>query len=223
MQFLRSSVGRKLVMAFTGLSMIGFVVFHLLGNLSVYAGPDAVNAYSKMLHSLGPFMWTFRLFLLAMFSLHVFFGIQLTLENRAARPQAYAVKKSASSTFAGRNMIWTGLLIAAFIAYHLLHFTFQVIDPATSANRHLDAMGRPDVFMMVVSGFRKLVVSSLYVFAMLVLAFHLTHSIQSSFQTLGLNSERTFPLIEKGGTLAAIILALGFASIPVFVVMVLLK
>ncbi|HTR44528.1 MAG TPA: succinate dehydrogenase cytochrome b subunit [Thermodesulfovibrionales bacterium] len=223
MTFAESTVGRKLLMAVTGIVMIGFVIVHLLGNLSVYAGPDAINTYSAALHRLGPVVWAFRLVLLAVLVVHVFFGVQLTLENRAAKPEPYAVKKSLQTTFAARNMIWTGLLIAAFIAYHLLHFTFQVTNPGTSALRHPDGLGRPDVFMMVVSGFRNAFISSAYVFAMGMLGLHLSHSIQSLFQTLGLNSARTFPVLEKGGNVAALLLALGFVSIPIVIVMGLLK
>jgi succinate dehydrogenase / fumarate reductase cytochrome b subunit len=223
MTFAESTVGKKLLMSVTGVAMIGFVIVHLLGNLSVYAGPDAINAYSAALHRLGPVVWAFRLVLLAAFVLHVFFGILLTLENRAAKPESYAVKKSLQATFAGRNMVWTGLLIAAFIAYHLLHFTFQVTNPGTSAIRHPDALGRPDVFLMVISGFRNFLIASAYVFAMGVLGLHLSHSIQSLFQTLGLNSERTFPIIEKGGSVTALILALGFVSIPIVILIGLVK
>jgi succinate dehydrogenase / fumarate reductase cytochrome b subunit len=223
MKFTESTVGRKLLMSVTGLAMIGFVIVHLLGNLSVYAGPDAINAYSAALHRLGPVVWAFRLVLLAALVVHIFFGVQLTLENSAAKPEPYAVKKSLHTTFAARNMIWTGLLIAAFIAYHLLHFTFQVTNPGTSALHHHDALGRPDVFMMVVSGFRNGLISSAYVGAMAMLGLHLSHSIQSLFQTLGLNSARTFPVIEKGGSITALLLALGFVSIPIVIVMGLLK
>ena len=223
MNFTESTVGRKLLMSVSGIALIGFVIVHLLGNLSVYAGPGAINAYSAALHHLGPVVWAFRLVLLAAAVVHVFFGIQLTLENRAAKPEPYAVKKSLQTTFAARNMIWTGLLIGAFIVYHLLHFTFQVTDPGTAALRHPDALGRPDVFLMVVSAFRSVLISSAYVIAMVLLGLHLSHSIQSLFQTLGLNSERTFPVIEKGGSVTAVILALGFISIPVIIVMGLLK
>jgi len=223
MQFLRSSVGRKIVMAVSGFSMIIFVVVHLLGNASLYAGPDGINAYAKALHSFPPLLWLFRLTMLAMLLLHVFFGTQLTLENRAAKPQAYKVKKDLSATFAGRNMIWTGLLIGVFLVYHLLHFTFQIIDPGISAIRNLDAMGRPDVFTMVVLSFRKFFVSLTYFFAMGILAFHLLHSIQSSFQTLGLNSDRTFSLILKGGTLAAVLIFFGYIAFPAVIYLGILK
>ncbi|MDA8079685.1 MAG: succinate dehydrogenase cytochrome b subunit [Nitrospiraceae bacterium] len=217
MDILKNSVGRKLVMAVTGFGMIAFVIAHLLGNTTLYSGPDGINAYAGALHSCGVFLWTFRLTMAVMLSLHVFFGIQLTLENRAARPQAYTVTNYRASTFAGRNMIWTGLLIGVFLLYHLLQFTLQVTDPEIAAVRHPDALGRPDVFTMVALSFRKAAVAAVYVCAMAALGLHLGHSIQSSLQTLGLNSERTFPAITKGGIIAAILIALGFVSFPLVI------
>ena len=203
--------------------MIAFVVVHLLGNSSMFHGPDGINAYAKALHRFGPLVWAFRLTLLAMFSLHIFYGIQLALENRTAKPQGYALKGNLQTTFAARNMIWTGLLMGAFLVYHLLHFTFQVTNPDIASGSHLDAMGRPDVFTMVVLSFRNFLISFVYICAMCALGLHLSHSIQSAFQTLGLNGEKTFPAIRKGGMLAAIIIFLGFVSFPVVILAGLLK
>ncbi len=217
MNFFRSQVGRKIVMAVSGFSMFAFVVAHLLGNSTIYGGPDGINAYAEALHRFPVLIWMLRLILFVMFSLHVFYGITLTLENRAAKPQAYEMRKYIQATFSGRNMVWTGLLIGAFVVYHLLHFTFQVITPEIAAGRHLDAMGRPDVFMMVVLSFRKLAISILYLGAMIALGLHLSHSIQSSFQTAGLNGSRSFPLIMKGGMIAAMLISLGFAAFPIVI------
>ena len=211
-------VGRKILMSITGFSLVGFVTLHLLGNASIYYGPDGMNTYAETLHGLGPFIWLFRFLMLTFVSLHVFFGIQLTLENRMAKPDTYAVTRRLRSTFAARNMVWSGLLIGAFLIYHLLHFTFHVINPETAASRHLDAMGRPDVFMMVVTGFRTFVVASVYMLALASLALHLTHGIQSMFQSLGMNTERTEPIIGRAGRIAALILFLGFISIPLAII-----
>src|SRR5208337_4621277 len=188
MNLLKSSVGRKLIMSVTGFLMIAFVAMHLLGNTTIYHGPDGINTYAKAIHRFTSLVWAFRLTLLAMFSLHVFYGIQLTLENRAAKPQGYAMNGNLQTTFAGRNMIWTGLLIAAFVVYHLLHFTFQVTNPDISSRGHLDPMGRPDVFTMVVLSFHNFFISFVYICAMCALGLHLSHSIQSLFQTTGLSS-----------------------------------
>ncbi|HXW69082.1 MAG TPA: succinate dehydrogenase cytochrome b subunit [Dissulfurispiraceae bacterium] len=223
MHLLKNSIGRKLIMSVTGFSMIAFVVVHLLGNTTIYHGPDGINAYAKAVHRFGSLVWVFRITLLAMFSLHVFYGIQLTLENRTAKPQGYALNGNLQTTFAARSMVWTGLLIGAFLVYHLLHFTFQVTNPQIAAGSHLDAMGRPDVFTMVVLSFRNFSISLVYICAMCALGLHLSHSIQSLFQTTGLNSEKTFRGIRKGGTLAAIIIFIGFALFPLVILAGLLK
>jgi succinate dehydrogenase / fumarate reductase cytochrome b subunit len=214
MMVLQSMVGRKIVMSATGLFMIFFVIIHLLGNMSLFNGPDGINAYAAMLQSLGPFIWLVRLAMFSVLCLHLFFGIRLTLENRSAKPQTYAVRKNLSASFAGRNMIWTGLIIAAYLVYHLLHFTLRVIAPEFSASQNHDVMGRPDVFSMVVHSFRSALVSAVYVMAMVAVALHLSHGIQSMVQTLGLNNEKTLPVMAKIGIASALILFLGYAAIP---------
>jgi succinate dehydrogenase / fumarate reductase cytochrome b subunit len=223
MPFLKSTVGRKLIMAITGAFMVLFVVIHLLGNSSVYVGPDGINSYASKLHGLGPFVWIFRMVMLILLSLHVILGIQLTLENNAARPRQYAVRKTLRTTFAGKTMIWTGLLIAAFLIYHLLHFTIQVTNPAISSQMNSDVTGRPDVYRMVVLSFKNSAIVAVYGLAMVGLGLHLSHGIQSFFQTFGLNTDRTMPVVTKGGVLAAIVLFAGYVAIPVIIVLGLLK
>jgi len=215
---INNMVGRKIVMSVTGLAMIFFVIIHLLGNTSMFRGPDSINAYADILHSFGPFIWMLRIFMFSALCLHAFFGIQLALENRTANPQKYAVRKNLSASFAGKNMIWTGLIIAAYLVYHLLHFTVQVIAPEFSASQNHDAMGRPDVFSMVVHSFRNIVVSGIYVVAMAAVGLHLSHGMQSMVQTLGLNNEKTLPVMAKIGIAAALILFLGYAAIPASII-----
>jgi len=216
-----STVGRKILMAVTGQMMILFVIIHLLGNTTIYF--NNLNAYAAALHALPVLLWMIRLFMVAMLGLHIYFGIVVTLENKKAKPQSYAVTNNLSTTFAGRNMIWTGTLIGAFLVYHLLHFTIQVIDPAVSAINNPDALGRPDVLMMVVRSFQDMGIASLYVTSVAGLLLHLSHGIQSSFQTWGLNNDRTLPVFVKAGTITAVILFLGYAAIPVVIVAGLLK
>jgi len=220
---LKNQVLKKIVMSVSGFAMTAFVILHLLGNTTIFAGPDGINEYAKTLHRFGGIIWVLRLFLAGAFSLHVFFGISLKLENRAAKSTRYAVKEYITSTFAGRNAVWTGLLIGAFLGFHLLHFTLQVILPEYSAAVHADAGGRPDVFMMVVGGFSNLSVAGLYLCGLGALGLHLMHGIQSAFQTIGMNSERTFPLIVRGGLIAAALIFLGFASFPITIFSGLLK
>jgi len=210
-------VARKIIMSVTGFFLVWFLAVHLLGYLAIYYGPGGINTYVETLKGLGAFIWPLRIALLILVSLHIFLGIQLTLENRRAKPEKYSVTKKLRSTFAARNMIWTGLLTASFLVYHLLHFTFQITNPEISASRHVDVMGRPDVYTMVVLGFRSIAVSSVYILALFSLALHLSHGIQSMFQSVGLNTEKTELLMTRAGLIAAIVLFLGFISIPVAV------
>jgi len=214
MRLFSDSIGRKAVVAVTGLFMLLFVVVHLLGNSSIFAGPDGINAYAAKLHGLGPFVWVFRIFMAAMLCLHVVLAILLTLENRAANPGKYAVKKMLRATFAGETMIWTGLLLLAFIVYHLLQFTVRVTPDVVLGN---DAKDRFDVFTMVLSSFRITPIALLYVAAMVTLYLHLSHGIQSIFQTIGLNNEKTLPQFSLCGKLLAALFFVGYSAIPVLI------
>ena len=214
MRLFSDSIGRKAVVAVTGLFMLLFVVVHLLGNSSIFAGPDGINAYAAKLHGLGPFVWLFRIFMAAMLCLHVVFAILLTLENRAANPGKYAVKKMLKATFASETMIWTGLLLLAFIVYHLLQFTVRVTPDVVLGN---DAKDRFDVFTMVLSSLRITPIALLYVAAMVTLFLHLSHGIQSIFQTIGLNNEKTLPQFTLCGKLLAALFFVGYSAIPVLI------
>jgi succinate dehydrogenase / fumarate reductase cytochrome b subunit len=216
-----STVGRKILMAITGQIMIIFVVIHVLGNSTIYF--STLNAYAAALHALPFLLWASRLVMFSMLCLHVWLGIVITLENGQAKPQTYAVTNHLSATFAGRNMIWTGSMIAAFLVYHLLHFTVQVLMPQSSALRNPDALGRPDVFMMVVQSFRNASIAAVYVVSVTALLLHLMHGIQSSVQTWGANNDRTRPYVTRGGVVAAIILYLAYGAIPVVIAAGLLK
>lgn len=228
MQLFTSSIGRKILMAITGQAMVLFAVIHLLGNSSIFGWlPGGINAYAHHLHSMpAPVIIGFRLGLLLFACIHIWFGIQLTIENRGGRPQQYAVKSVQKATFASENMIWTGVLLVAFILYHLLHFTFQVINPDTAALKNMvDLHGAqvPNVLGMVVAAFQNLFVTFIYAGAMLVLFLHLSHGIQSFFQTMGWSNDRVQPFITKAGTLVALALFLGYAAVPLTILMRILK
>ena len=225
MQLFTSSIGRKILMAITGFSMVLFAIIHLLGNSSIFGWlPGGINAYAHHLHSMpAPVIIGFRLGLLVMFCVHIWYGIQLTMENRGGRPQQYAVKATQKATFASENMIWTGLLLLAFVLYHLAHFTFQVISPETAALSHPDALGNPNVLGMVVAAFQKMFTSLIYVGAMVVLFLHLSHGIQSFFQTMGWSNDCVQPIIVKAGTLVALVLFLGYVAVPLTILMRILK
>ncbi len=199
-------------MAVSGFFLLLFVLLHMLGNLDFFAGADAINSYAATLHRLGPLLWAERIFMLAMLAIHVSYGIALTLENRAAKPVKSVVQRWLRSTFAGRAMIWTGLLLLVFVVYHLLHFTFRVTPGVLTS---VDAEGRFNVFAMMVDAFRSASVALVYVAATVVLLLHVIHGAQSFVQTLGWNNERTLPAFVRAAKWLAWILLIGFSAIPV--------
>ena len=223
MAFPTSTVARKILMALTGQFMILYVIAHVAGNSTIYAG--AINGYAEGLRH-WPFtivLWSSRVFLFLSVALHTAYGIALKLENRRAKPEAYAVTRYRSATFAGRTMVWSGLIVLLFLAFHLLHFTFQVTNPALSALRHPDALGRPDVLGMVVGSFRHAGIASIYIFSVLALGLHLYHGAESSAQTEGLNDEKSLPVVVKTGRIFSAVLFLAYAAIPVSILAGLLK
>jgi succinate dehydrogenase / fumarate reductase cytochrome b subunit len=219
--FLTSTVGRKLVMALTGQVMIVFIILHVAGNSTIFF--SNLNAYAAALHALPVLLWLVRIFMLTALSFHLYYAVLVTLENRAARPRPYVVREDLTATFAGKNMIWTGAVVGSFLVYHLLHFTFQITNPAISAINNMDTAGRPDVFFMVAKSFERAGIVAVYLVGVVALWLHLWHGIQSSFQTFGLNSERTFPYVKGGGSVAAAVLLLAYAAIPVVIVAGILK
>jgi succinate dehydrogenase / fumarate reductase cytochrome b subunit len=217
----KSSVGKKILMAVTGQVMILFIILHLIGNSTLYFG--WLNAYAEHLHDLPLLVWVYRIVMLILFLLHVIIGIKLYLDNRSAKPEAYAVKKRLNRTFASDTMIWSGILIAVFLMYHLLHFTVQIINPEMSSRANVDVLGRPDVLKMVILNFQDVSLIFLYTVSMVSVFLHLKHGIQSSFQSLGLNNEATLPVIIKTGTIAAIILFFGYIAIPMVILLGMVK
>ena len=208
-----SSLGRKYVMAITGLVMLGFLVGHLSGNLLVFAGADALNAYAQWLKDHPGLLWTARIVLLLALVAHMGAAMRLARENAAARPRAYAAKSWREASWASRHMLMTGLLVFLYVVYHLLHFTFHAID--TGGMGLKDAAGRVDVYSMVVEGFRVHDVEMTYIAAHVVLDVHIWHAVPSVFQTLGLDHKALRPLANKGGPALAVALAAGYIAIPV--------
>jgi succinate dehydrogenase / fumarate reductase cytochrome b subunit len=201
-------------MAGSGLFMVLFVIVHLLGNSSVFIGPDGINAYAEKLRGLGPFVWVFRLFMLAMLGIHLLFGILLTLDNWSANPEKYKVKKMLKATFASETMIWTGALLLVFIVYHLLQFTVRITPDVVLGE---DAKGRFDVFTMMTSSFRHAPIVAIYVAAMVTLYLHLSHGMQSIFQSIGWNNDKTLPTYTRIGQVLAVVFLLGYSAIPVLI------
>jgi succinate dehydrogenase / fumarate reductase cytochrome b subunit len=220
MQVFSDSIARKAVMAVTGLLMVLFVVGHLLGNLTIFAGAEGINGYAAKLHQLGAVVWGNRLVMGAAVLLHLVLAIQITLENSAAKPDKYAVSNSLRATFASKTMIWTGVIIAAFVVYHLLQFTLRVTPDVVVG---VDAAQRFDVFTMVVTSLSKAAIAAIYVAAMFALFLHLSHGIQSAFQTLGLSNGFLLPRYTVAGKVLSGIFLVGFAAIPVVILVGLLN
>ncbi len=195
MQLTQSSVGRKIIMAVTGIVLVSFVCVHLLGNSSIFIGADAINAYAQKLHSLGPFVWVFRLVMLAAFAIHIVFGIQLTLENKAATPESNMQVKRLKTGFGAETMIVSGGVIFFFVVYHLLHFTVRVTNPEIYVP--LGDQGMVDVYFMMVNGFKSALPVIAYVAGLFFLFLHVSHGIQSLFQTLGLSNDKSLPVMGR--------------------------
>jgi succinate dehydrogenase / fumarate reductase, cytochrome b subunit len=208
-RFWGSTVGKKIVMGVTGLIMVGFLVGHMLGNLQIFLGPTRLNDYSRFLHSLGELLWLVRAVLLVSLVLHIVAAVQLTRIDWAARPVGYAKYQPEASTFASRTIRWGGLLLAAFILFHLLHFTTGTIRPAPFSHT--------DVYGNVTASFAVPWVAALYVAAMLVVALHLYHGTWSAFRTLGVAPPSAQPRERRAATALAGLVWLGFTIVPVAV------
>ncbi|KDA53036.1 hypothetical protein EG19_07945 [Thermoanaerobaculum aquaticum] len=208
LSFYSTTVGKKLVMAVTGLILAVFVLGHMAGNLQIYQGPEKLNHYAQLLRVSMPLLWTVRLILLVSVVLHIVAAVQVTLQNWRSRPQKYAVSAYQEADIASRTMIWGGLVVAAFVVYHLLHLTF--------GTAHGDF--KPgDVYHNVVSGFQVPLVSLFYILANIFLALHLYHGMWSWFQTLGFSHPKYNRARRVFATVYAVVIAVGNISIPVSV------
>lgn len=217
-----SSIGRKLIVAVTGVALVLFLIGHLTGNLLVFVGREAFNDYAQLLHHLfhGAGIWVARIGLLAAVVLHIAATISLTRENKAAR-KPYAYQATIQATKSSRIMIWSGLTILAFVIYHLAHFTLHLgntygsyVDP-----EYLQKTGesRMDAWKMVIDGFSVWPVVVFYVIAMTLLCSHLSHGVGAMFQTLGLRSKKSAPFVTAISKGLAVLLWLGFISIPLVI------
>ena len=206
--FWDTSLGKKAVMAVTGVILFGFVLGHMLGNMQVYLGPEKLDAYGKALHSLGPLLWAVRLALLGAVVLHIVASIQLWKQSNSARPQAYVKKEDIAASYAARTMRWSGPILAAFIIYHLLHFTTGTAHP------DFVYLG---VYHNVVTGFQSVPASLFYIIAMVLLGLHLNHGLWSMFQTMGVSHPRYTPMLKRFAQVFAAIIVIGNCSIPLAV------
>jgi succinate dehydrogenase / fumarate reductase cytochrome b subunit len=217
--FACTSIGRKWIVAVTGLMLVGFVIVHMLGNLQILwphgEGQEKLNSYAQHLHDLGPLLWLARIGLIIAFCLHVWFTIQLSRENRAARPQRYARPTRIVASVPVMTMLLSGLILLSFIIFHLAHFTFKVVNPAYRT--FYDGQGRPDVYSMVVTGFQSYLFSGFYILSMGILCLHLSHGFSSVFQTFGIRNKRLAPILDGASYALGAILFLGNSLIPIAV------
>lgn len=176
--FYRATVGKKFVMAVTGILLFGFVVVHMIGNLQIYQGPEKLNHYAELLRNLPALVWGARIVLGFCVLVHILAAVQLTLRNWGSRPVKYRIRHYQEADYAARTMVWSGPIIAAFVVYHLLHFTVGSVHPSFVAT---------DVYHNVVAGFQVPAVAIFYMLANGLLGFHLYHGLWSLFQTFGLN------------------------------------
>jgi succinate dehydrogenase / fumarate reductase cytochrome b subunit len=208
--FWHSTIGKKVVMAITGIIGIGFVLTHIVGNLLIFRGPDAINSYSHFLH--GPaaeLLWVMRVVLVMSVILHMTAAYQLTQRSHAARPHDYARREPQVSTYASRLMRWGGVLLLVFIIFHILHFTTGTIRPGSFV------VG--DVYTNVVSSFHIWWVTLFYIVAMIFLGLHIFHGGWSSMRTIGATSRSPNPLHRRIATVIAVFIWLGFTVVPLAV------
>jgi succinate dehydrogenase / fumarate reductase cytochrome b subunit len=207
--FWDSSVGKKVIMAVTGLVMLAYLIIHVLANLLVFQGPANINAYSAFLHGTGGALWSARLVLLAALVLHIVAALQLAGRQAAARPDAYVGGRTPQvSTWASRTIRWGGALILAFLVYHILHFTVGTAHPNF-------VEGNP--YHNVANGFRNPLVVLVYLIAMAAVGLHLYHGVWSSGRSLGLSPPSPHPLRRPIALALAVVIWLGFTVIPIAV------
>jgi succinate dehydrogenase / fumarate reductase cytochrome b subunit len=208
--FWQSTNGKKVVMAVTGAIMFLFIIGHVAGNLQIFEGPAKLNAYGHFLHSIGELLWPVRIVLLLCVGLHITATVQLAMRNKAARPVGYSRKQAINSSYASRTMYWSGPIVLAFIIFHLLQFTAGYIHPQSQ-------FIEGDVYHNVVAGFQVWWVSVWYIIAVSLLGFHLRHGLWSMFQSIGYNHPRHTPLLKKAAFVIALLITLGYISIPISV------
>lgn len=214
-----STVGRKYIMGLSGLALVAFIVIHLAGNLTLFFGAEAFNSYVLKLESLGPLIRLAELGLMAVFVFHIIFAFSVTSQNRAARKSRYAVKgnagKPSRKTMASQSMIYTGLVLLVFLVAHVWMFRFQTrVNPEQVIVHGAEVI---NLYKPVVAAFHNPVIAWAYTLVMLFLGSHLSHGFWSAFQSLGAYHPRYTPVIHGLGVLLAVLLAVGFLVLPLWV------
>ncbi|MEM7790002.1 MAG: succinate dehydrogenase cytochrome b subunit [Verrucomicrobiota bacterium] len=230
LKILNSTIGRKFLMALSGFVLVLFVMGHMLGNLQIFLGPDVINAYAYKLHSMpAALLWSIRLFLLGCIAVHIWAAVVLTIDNKKARPVVHGPKATVQASYSSRTMRMSGLILLAFIIFHIAHYTVRNI-PGKEYNEKIAKValmkqGEPvsknghtvmtfNVNDMMVAGFRVWWVSLFYVVAVGLLCMHLTHGVSSMFQTIGLRNKDWKNRLDQLALVYGWIVFLGFAAIP---------
>jgi len=216
-KFMKSSIGCKVIMALTGLGLVGFLIAHISGNLLMYKGPEAINAYAKMLRDYMGILWFLRIGLLTFLVLHVYSAIRLTRLNRRQDPYKYKAKSQKKGSLSSRTMMLTGLTVFFFVLYHLAHFTMRWTHP------EFHKLSETDVYTMVVTSFQSPLLSLFYILSVSFLMSHLVHGLKSFWRTLGLRHKKYNNFLDKASVALGLILALSFISIPVSVYLGIIK
>lgn len=214
LRLFQSTIGKKVIMAVTGFLLFGFLIIHMVGNLQIFAGAETLNAYAAFLKSKALVLWGSRLGLLLLVGLHIWAAISLTLENRAAHPEEYAQKKALKTTWASRSMTLSGVIVLAFIVFHILHFTARTV-PATEAYFLQDEKGRHDVYAMVVDAYETPWIVAVYLVGVGLVCVHLSHGLQSMFRTLGWSDRRYLRAQILFAYFASAGLFLGMIIVPI--------
>ena len=215
-RFWESTNGQKAIMAVSGIILFLFVVFHMVGNLQVFEGPEQLNFYGTALRRFPEALWAARAVLLLAVALHIWSSVKLAVRKTSARPVGYAARQNTVSSYASRTMYWSGPILLAFIIYHLLHLTAGYVHPGST-------FIEGDVYHNLVSGFQVWYVSLWYIFSMILLGLHIRHGAWSMFQSLGMNHPRHTPILQKAAAVFAILIVAGYISIPISVMLGLVK
>jgi succinate dehydrogenase / fumarate reductase cytochrome b subunit len=210
-----TTIGKKVVMAVSGVVLFGFVIGHMLGNLQVYLGPTAFNEYAHFLRQTPSLLWGTRTVLLLAVGAHVWAAFSLARLNVGARPRRYQVKSNIATSYAARTMVWSGPILLAYIVYHIMHLTLGVTAGLGYEHSPLDAAGLPNVFHNVVSSFQKPWLVAVYLIAQVMLGMHLYHGAWSMLQSLGINHRRYNETVRSAATAIALATVGGFMAVPI--------
>jgi succinate dehydrogenase / fumarate reductase cytochrome b subunit len=209
-RFYEATNGKKAVMALSGAILFGYVLGHMLGNLQIFIGPAQINNYAEFLHTHDMMLWAVRFGLLLAVGLHILSAFQLWALNNAARPVSYHKKDDVPAAYAARTMKWGGLIISAFVVFHVLHLTTGDVMPL----KHVGNTHFFNVYENVIDGFRHPAVSIAYIVAVALLGLHLFHGLWSMFQSMGISHPRYTPMLKRFAAVFAVVVTLGFIAVP---------